>query len=349
MLDEGRAPDWRRYSFDWQAGTPAVLILVAHASIEEVSRVITAFRSAASLFRARRADVLVLAPAEQAAALGMRSAGQDEIQVIDCSAEFFADHTIPMGEITVAVVDRNIRVALRCAVDPIERTVARCLDCLDQLVSDVPAPVLVLPNVLSREMCRELIDYFECGRAVDGKVAGIDAAGRPFSHVDRSVKSCRDLQIPRDDPVYPELQQRLVECCAPEIAKAFQVEVAYTDRLMLARYDAPHGWFRRHRDNSSANVAFRQFAITVNLNTGNYDGGCLNFPEYNDQSYRAPAGAGIIFSASLLHEVSHVTRGSRYALLTFFHDEASEIKRQDYERELVSRNRQEMPVAIGIG
>ena len=75
------------------------------------------------------------------------------------------------------------------------------------------------------------------------------------------------------------------------------MEVAYTDRLMLARYDAPHGWFRRHRDNSSANVAFRQFAITVNLNTGDYDGGCLIFPEYNDQSYtRARRSGHHIFS-----------------------------------------------------
>jgi predicted 2-oxoglutarate/Fe(II)-dependent dioxygenase YbiX len=329
ILDEGMAPDWRRYSFDWQAGRPAVLMIAPQVGIDDVEHLIAGFRSAILTFRARNTDVLILSPAAQAAALRRRHVGECDIQIIDGNAEFFADSGTPMDEITVVVVDRNIRVALRCVAGPAERVVASCLECLDRVVSDVPAPVLILPNLLARDLCRTLIHRFECANAIEGKVAGIDAAGRPLCYVDRATKSRRDFQIPRDEPLYAKVQQVLVDRCAPEIAKAFQVEVAHTDRLMLARYDAPHGWFKRHRDNSSRNVAFRQFAISVNLNAGEYEGGYLTFPEYNDQPYSAPTGAGIIFSASLLHEVSHVTQGCRYVLLTFFHDEMAERNRRD--------------------
>ena len=41
-------------------------------------------------------------------------------------------------------------------------------------------------------------------------------------------------------------------------------------------------WFRRHHDNAASNVAFREYALSVNLNTGEYKGGDLLFPEYNN-------------------------------------------------------------------
>ena len=91
------------------------------------------------------------------------------------------------------------------------------------------------------------------------------------------------------------------------------------------------GYFRRHRDNGAENVTFREFAPSVNLNTGDYEGGALRFPEYSDHWYRPGIGAGIIFSASLLHEAMPVTRGRRYVLLTFFHGEAAEVRRVAYE------------------
>ncbi len=67
----------------------------------------------------------------------------------------------------------------------------------------------------------------------------------------------------------------------------------------------------------------------MNLNTGDYEGGALSFPEYNDVAYNPPAGAGIVFSASLLHEATPVLRGSRYVLLSFLHSAAAEARRME--------------------
>jgi predicted 2-oxoglutarate/Fe(II)-dependent dioxygenase YbiX len=189
----------------------------------------------------------------------------------------------------------------------------------------------VLPNLLSREICGTLIERFDNGAAVDGGVATINADGTPCSRIDRGKKNRRDLLIAPDDDMHDLLRDALLVRCAPEIAKAFRAKVTFIDRILIARYDAPEGWFRRHRDNLAANVAFREFAISVNLNTGAYDGGHLTFPEYNDHRYRPPTGGGIIFSASLLHEAAPVLCGHRYVLLTFLHGDAAEANRRAYE------------------
>jgi predicted 2-oxoglutarate/Fe(II)-dependent dioxygenase YbiX len=103
------------------------------------------------------------------------------------------------------------------------------------------------------------------------------------------------------------------------------------DRLLISAYDDTGGHFKRHRDDFPAKVAFRQFALSLNLNAEDYDGGYLTFPEYNSHRYKAPTGAAVIFSAKVLHEVSAVTRGERFALLSFMHNDAGEALRLQIE------------------
>ena len=188
----------------------------------------------------------------------------------------------------------------------------------------------MLPNLLPRDLCRALIAWFETRPSAEGEVARIDASGQARGVVDHEKKRRRDVMIPPDDDLYKVLHAALLDRCAPEIKKAFQARIAHTDRILIARYDENAGWFRRHRDNSADNVAFRQFAISVNLNAEDHEGGHPLFPEYNDHRYRPVTGAGIIFSASILHEAAPVTRGRRYVLLTFFHDDEAEARRCAY-------------------
>ena len=55
------------------------------------------------------------------------------------------------------------------------------------------------------------------------------------------------------------------------------------------------------------------------LNTEQFEGGELRFPEFGNQLYRPETGAGIVFSSSLLHEPLHVTGGRRFVLLCFLY------------------------------
>jgi len=54
--------------------------------------------------------------------------------------------------------------------------------------------------------------------------------------------------------------------------------------MRIGCYDsADGGYFRAHRDNTTPYTAHRQFAMSVNLNTGEYEGGDVHFPEYGRQ------------------------------------------------------------------
>jgi predicted 2-oxoglutarate/Fe(II)-dependent dioxygenase YbiX len=61
--------------------------------------------------------------------------------------------------------------------------------------------------------------------------------------------------------------------------------------------------------------------------TSREGGGDLVSSEYGRKTYRAAIGEAIVFSCSLLHEVTPVTRNRRYAFLSFFYDEAGEKTR----------------------
>jgi predicted 2-oxoglutarate/Fe(II)-dependent dioxygenase YbiX len=66
----------------------------------------------------------------------------------------------------------------------------------------------------------------------------------------------------------------------------------------------------------------------LNLNTGEYDGGELRFPEFGRATFSPPAGGAVVFSCSLLHEATPVSQGKRYAFLPILYDDAAAKVRQ---------------------
>lgn len=335
----GMTADQRFYSFEAQCGRPAALVLAGAEALPGLRPVLDEFASRLDAFASRGTDVLLLVD-DNPAQLWQGSQPPGRLRAIDCGS-FLNQFGVGTKDALVLVLDRNLRLALllgrpgRLPASPSD-VVAACVACVDALPREpprdvaTPAPVIVLPNLIARDLCRTLIKRFETGPTIDGEVARTDAAGIVRSVVDRDKKHRRDMPIASGDDLYDTLRHTLLDRCAPEIAKAFQVGVTHTDRILVARYDASGGWFRRHRDNAAENVAFRQFAISVNLNTEDHSGGHLHFPEYNDHRYAPPTGGGLIFSTSLLHEAAPVTAGRRYVLLTFFHGDAAEARRQAY-------------------
>jgi predicted 2-oxoglutarate/Fe(II)-dependent dioxygenase YbiX len=318
------------YSFEEQYGRPVVMILVGAEAGTNLPALIGEFTAHLHLFAARGADVLLVVNDNPS---GLWPGGRALIRTIDCG-RFLDRCGVGARGSLLLVLDRNLRVALRLQPDDRADAVAACLDCLDDLPQEAPrdisqpAPAVMLPNLLPREVCQSLIRQFESGPTIDGEVARIDAEGIARSVVDHKKKHRRDMQLSLYDGQHLRLQTLLLARCAPEIAKAFQVTVSHTDRILVARYDEAAGWFRRHRDNTADNVAFRQFALSLNLNTEDYAGGHLLFPEYNDHRYSPPTGGGLIFSTAVLHEAAPVTSGRRYVLLTFFYSDAAEARRQ---------------------
>lgn len=205
------------------------------------------------------------------------------------------------------------------------------------------APVLMVPNVLEPEFCRTLIDLYD---ADGGHESGVmrEVEGRTKLVLDAAFKVRRDFLVP-DGPLAQQLLARLVRRLTPMVKRSFQYEATNVERLLVGCYDeADGGHFRAHRDDTTRGTAHRKFAVTLNLNAEEYEGGDLVFPEFGPRRYRAPTGTAIVFSCSLLHQVTPVTRGRRFALLPFLYDDASAKLRAD-NMHLIDTD----PMRVGAG
>ena len=188
------------------------------------------------------------------------------------------------------------------------------------------APVLIVPRVLEPALCTRLIELYEAGggepsgfmRQIDGKTVLV---------TDPSHKMRRDHTI-ADAELCAQLALRVRRRLAPMVRHAFQFEATRMERYLVGCYSAGAGHFRPHRDNTTSGTAHRRFAVTINLNAEDYEGGDLRFPEFGPRTYRAPTGGAVVFSCSMLHEATPVTSGTRYAFLPFLYDEAAAKQRE---------------------
>jgi len=217
-------------------------------------------------------------------------------------------------------LDANQRIlAISQQVDLVrwamDRLAATAAPAAGQRIEQI-APVLIVPNVLSRELCHSLMDRWEQLGHEEGAVHSI-VEGVEVTRSYDSMKRRRDHKI-EDEAVLKPLMAVVGRRLAPELDKAFSFTKFKFDRFIVTCYEAERGdYFRRHRDNQSPSTADRRFALTLNLNTPDYEGGELVFPEYGMQRYSPPAGGAILFSCSLLHEALPVTKGRRFTLLSF--------------------------------
>jgi predicted 2-oxoglutarate/Fe(II)-dependent dioxygenase YbiX/peroxiredoxin len=195
-----------------------------------------------------------------------------------------------------------------------------------QQVSPGFAPVLHVPYVLERDLCRALIQCHERGPSYDSGIMR-DEGGRTVVVNGTSHKKRRDHEI-TDKALLLRLRQCIEWRLVPEIHKAMQFKASRIERYIVACYDESGGFFRAHRDNLNRGTAHRQFAVTINLNAEDYEGGDLVFSEFGALTYRPATGDAVVFSCSLLHEALPVTRGRRYAFLPFLYDDAGARVRQ---------------------
>jgi predicted 2-oxoglutarate/Fe(II)-dependent dioxygenase YbiX len=181
--------------------------------------------------------------------------------------------------------------------------------------------------VFEPEFCRRLVAYYdERGGEDFGFMRDID--GRTTLVTDHAFKRRRDCRI--DDPALKrEAMARVHRRIVPEIRQAYMFEATRMERYIVACYDAGEGgYFRPHRDNTTVGTAHRRFAVTINLNAEEYEGGNLRFPEFGRAVFRAPTGGAVVFSCALLHEALPVTAGRRYAFLPFLYDEEAAKQRE---------------------
>ncbi len=232
------------------------------------------------------------------------------------------------------VLDARLRVLAVLPMDAPERFRDRFAAALDAAptmaapaAANEQAPVVAVPRVFEPEVCRRLIAYYE---AAGGEDSGFmrDIDGRTTSVLDHAFKRRRDCRI-ADEGLRRELMVRIHRRLVPELQRVTQFKATRMERYIVCCYTATEGgFFRPHRDNTTAGTAHRRFAVTINLNAEAYSGGDLCFPEYGRATFRAPTGGAVAFSCSLLHEALPVTAGRRFAFLPFLYDEEAARERE---------------------
>lgn len=180
-------------------------------------------------------------------------------------------------------------------------------------------PILTVPDVLSASECAQLISAYDNSQApfvkpqeVLGQAHDVKSRIPDYGRQDRIDLLLNSHEM--RDKIVRRLQHRLL----PEIKKAFHYEVTSLENLRIAKYEGSRGGKSHgHRDNSIKNVAHRRFAVSINLNAKEFEGGELRFPEFGPHLYKGETGAAVVFSCSLLHEALGVKNGARYVLLVF--------------------------------
>jgi predicted 2-oxoglutarate/Fe(II)-dependent dioxygenase YbiX len=243
---------------------------------------------------------------------------------------YFRDRS---GEITqwlgvdgVALLDHTLRVAWRGKTDAMHAALT-AVSRAAQIPPVNHAPVLLIPRILEPGLCKALIAHYQAG---DSQSSGFmrEVNGVTMLLHDSNHKVRKDVTI-TDQALKSVILDRITHRLLPMVERAFAWRATRIERHIVACYSAEDGGhFNPHRDNTTKGTAHRKFAVTMNLNAEDYEGGDLRFPEFGPNTYRAPTGGAVVFSCSLLHEATQVTEGVRYAYVPFLYDEAGASLRE---------------------
>jgi predicted 2-oxoglutarate/Fe(II)-dependent dioxygenase YbiX len=340
LLGPGDAVPWFRakalsgadsYVFDTAAGRHILLLLLGSAGRAEA-------QPALRLLAARRA----LLDDERACFFGVsidpEDAPRGRIRQLLPGIRWFLDRDRAVSRLLRAesggsyrphwlLLDPMLRVRARFPLAAGEAAFAALEEAAARPAEPDWAPVLMAPDIFEPELCRRLVELYE---KEGGEPSGFmrEAAGRTVLATDAQHKLRSDCTIESPE-LRRELQARIVARLVPMVSRAFQFEATRMERYLIGCYTAGAGHFRPHRDNTTRGTAHRRFAVTINLNAGDYEGGDLRFPEYGPRTYCPPTGGAVVFSCSLLHEATPVTSGTRYAFLPFLYDEAAAQQREE--------------------
>jgi predicted 2-oxoglutarate/Fe(II)-dependent dioxygenase YbiX len=170
-----------------------------------------------------------------------------------------------------------------------------------------------------RKMLAELREADADAATVYGSSAG--AAVQP------RVRSVRRVDVS------PELHELVLDRfleCKPEMEKHFAVTLDTCEPPQFLRYE-PGDFFVAHQDGNTALLRdesrLRRISVVVFLNA-EYDGGVLTLHgPYPDYEVRHPLvgnpGALVAFRSETTHEVTPVTQGERYTIVSWYRSDSA--------------------------
>ena len=190
--------------------------------------------------------------------------------------------------------------------------------------------LLAVPNFLERDLCEEIRQEMASAGEVAATVRGDD---RSYA-VDQQSRRTHKAEV--SEQTYSLVSERLMSL-RQDVTEVFGVEVSRTQRPQFLRY-GEGDFFEVHQDRGSDRKGEeferqREVSAVVFLNDetdeprpDTYEGGALTLFglfDSDDRSVGLPvqgeAGALIGFPSEMHHEVTPITRGERFTVVSWFY------------------------------
>jgi len=184
------------------------------------------------------------------------------------------------------------------------------------------------PNFLDDATCQQLISEAQASGSDPAIVYGQNDVGQ----VNDLVRKAKRLELPATTIEY--VKQRLIEH-QKTLEDRFSIPLSTCEDPQFLRYDVGD-FFVAHQDGNTgllklASDAERRVSISLLLNSqsdepvsGTYGGGSLRFSDYRaepqNREFYLPIEAGtlVAFRSELTHEVTPITHGHRYSIVSWY-------------------------------
>jgi PKHD-type hydroxylase len=173
-------------------------------------------------------------------------------------------------------------------------------------------PFVVGPNVFSDDEISSIIHY--------GKTIGLSPAKVNHGRTDDDVRRTNISWITPNlmtEFIFKKISKSVIDLNN----QFYRYDIDELEDLQFSEYTAEdQGMYGAHSD-TGYDILTRKLSVSIQLSDPeDYDGGDLNFYRFH---FRAPAtapkqkGSVIVFPSFVIHEVTPVTRGTRYSLVTW--------------------------------
>lgn len=169
----------------------------------------------------------------------------------------------------------------------------------------------IFPALLSQDECSSIIEFCSTNQPLENATVNVNGK---YEVYEKARKSKVNFYPYQDN--FSWLLDRIKEGMNEQISlKGFDIN--YETNFQFTHYGVGeyYGW---HQDDSgSGPAANRAYSIVVQL-SDKYEGGLLQFKKDGIQTFIPGAGRMIVFPSFWSHQVTPVTQGTRYSLVSWF-------------------------------
>lgn len=173
-------------------------------------------------------------------------------------------------------------------------------------------------NIFDKGECEKIIEIGERQDQIEGGVGGVSYDS---PRVDKSIRKSNIAWLPSDSSETDWIYSRCTDGIIFLNENYFQYDLIYFNMLQFSKYEAHDkeagGFYEKHTDYLYDSGEIRKLSFSIQLSDPNsYEGGDLIIYDRSSGSHvNRDQGTMNAFPSFTLHEVTPVTKGTRYSLV----------------------------------